>query len=397
MPGKQLRICLVTNDFPSLTETFITTKAVELSKKGHKVTVVKNQDNKVLNTSHISIVKQAGIETITTGSNTKKGLLQVLLKYPSLLFRCFSFSPKQFGKRLQEQLKINLLESQNFDIVHIEFSGLAIGYQKALEQTNAKTVVSCRGTAEKVKPLSDPLRGKQLEKLFATVNAIHCVSDDMAATIKPYCINPEKIFVNRPSIDADIFKRTKPYPQTNGSIQILTIGRFTFQKGYLFGFMALQKLHEMGISFNWTIVGDGPLKEEMLFHIHTLGLQNMVQLVGKKNRDEILDLYNIADVFLLTSVYEGIANVCLEAMCMELPVVATRSGGMEEVIENGVDGILCNNYDADSLATALAGITADAVKRKQMGIYARQKILNEYTIQKQADIFENKYLQLITT
>jgi colanic acid/amylovoran biosynthesis glycosyltransferase len=114
--------------------------------------------------------------------------------------------------------------------------------------------------------------------------------------------------------------------------------------------MAMQKLKNEGINFSWKIVGDGPLKEELLYHIHALQLQDCVELVGKKNRDEILDLYNNVDVFLLSSVYEGIANVCLEAMSMELPVVSTKSGGMEEVIIHGENGFLCEVYDVDSMA-----------------------------------------------
>lgn len=396
MSVKQLRICLVTNDFPSLTETFITTKALELSKKGHQVTVIKSLENNVLNASHIAQVKKAGIHVVTTQLQSKKDLLRLLFKYPFLLFRCFSFSLKTFSRQVQQQLKSYLLNQYNFDIIHIEFSGLAISYQKALEETNAKTLVSCRGTAEKVKPLSDPLRKEQLLKLFSTIDAIHCVSGDMAGTIQPYCNHPEKIFINRPSVDADVFQRRIPYPAKKERIEILTIGRFTFQKGYLIGLMAVKKLLQQGILFNWTIVGDGPLKEEIIFHIHTLGLQNVVHLAGKKNRDEILELYNNTDIFMLTSVYEGIANVCLEAMSMELPLVATKSGGMEEVIENGLDGMLCEIYDADSLAHSVMQISDDAEKRKEMGINARKKILKEFTLQRQANVFEEKYLELIT-
>ena len=397
MPDRKLHICLVTNEFPSLTETFITTKALELCKKGHRVTVIKNQENKIFNASHISLVKNSGIEILSAIQiNSKIDFVKIGFKYPLVVIKAFSFSLKVFTQNLQQQLKSHLLSKYDFDIVHVEFSGLAIHYQQALEASKAKTIVSCRGTAEKVKPLSDPHRIQLLKKLFSTVSAIHCVSQDMANTILPWCDKPGKIFVNRPSVDADIFRRTKPYSLDKKEIEILTIGRFTFQKGYIIGLMAAKKLMLQGVSFKWKIVGDGPMKEEIQFHIHTLGLQNVVVLVGKKNRDEILELYNTVDLFMLTSVYEGIANVCLEAMSMELPVVATKSGGMEEVIVDGLDGLLCNIYDADNLAHAVLSISADAVKRKIMGEKARQKVLNEFTIQRQANVFEEKYLQLTT-
>ncbi len=396
MSDKKLHICLVVNEFPGLTETFITTKALELCKKGHKVTVIKNQENKLVNTSHILAVKQAGIKIITAPeAGSIKSLLQLLFKYPLVALQSFSFSLKKYAHNFQKSLKSYLLKKYSFDIVHVEFSGLGVVYQKALEQTNAKTIVSCRGTAEKVKPLSEPHRKEQLKNLFATVSSIHCVSQDMANTIAPFCNNEtSKIFINRPSIDTAVFKRVKPYGEQRASIEILSIGRFTFQKGYLIGLMAMQILHQKGTPFTWTIVGDGPLKEEMIYHINALGIKDKVMLVGKKSRDEILELYNTTDIFLLSSVYEGIANVCLEAMSMELPVVATKSGGMEEVIEHGKDGLLCNTYNPESIADAVLSISKNAELRKLMGGHARQKVMNEFTIQKQADIFEQKYLQL---
>ncbi len=397
MSDKKMHICLVVNEFPGLTETFITTKALELSKKGHKVTVIKNQDNRLVNTSHIVAVKQAGIKIISAPeAGSLSSLFILLFKYPSIALQSSTFSIKEFAHNFQKNLKSHLLKKYSFDIVHVEFSGLGVAYQKALEQTTAKTIVSCRGTAEKVKPLSEPHRKEQLKKLFESVSSIHCVSQDMANTIAPFCNDLSKIFINRPSIDTSIFKRVNPYPKQKATIAILSIGRFTFQKGYLIGLMAMHILHKNGIAFTWTIVGDGPLKEEMIYHINALCIQDKVKLIGKKNRDEILELYNSTDIFLLTSFYEGIANVCLEAMSMELPVVATKSGGMEEVIEHGKDGFLCNTYDPESIAEAVKGIFNDADQRKLMGVHARQKVMNEFTIQKQADIFEKKYQQLIS-
>jgi colanic acid/amylovoran biosynthesis glycosyltransferase len=256
-------------------------------------------------------------------------------------------------------------------------------------------VVSCRGTAEKVKPISEPNRKDQLRKLFSKVDAIHCVSQDMASTIHPFCNQPDKIFVNRPSIDPAVFKRAKPYAQPGAVLQIFTIGRFTFQKGYLIGLMAMHKLKSLGVQFKWKIVGDGPLKEEMLYHIHALQLQDCVELVGKKNRDEILELYNNTDVFLLPSVYEGIANVCLEAMSMELPVVSTKSGGMEEVIVHGENGLLCEVYDVDSIAENVKWLTQNPGLLKGLGVNARKTIIERFTISRQVDVFEEQYANLI--
>ena len=217
----------------------------------------------------------------------------------------------------------------------------------------------------------------------------------MAKTIEPYCNNNSKIFINRPSIDAEVFKRSKSYPAGSSKLQILTIGRFTFQKGYLIGLMAMRQLKTEGVQFEWLIVGDGPLKEEMLFHIHTLQLTDCVKLTGKKNRDEILDLYNTVHMFLLPSVYEGIANVCLEAMSMELPVVSTKSGGMEEVIVHGQNGLLCEIYDVVSIAENVKQLAQNPGLATTLGANARKTVLDKFTLQRQANVFEEQYLKMV--
>jgi colanic acid/amylovoran biosynthesis glycosyltransferase len=124
-------------------------------------------------------------------------------------------------------------------------------------------------------------------------------------------------------------------------------------------------------------------------------LQDCVELLGKKNRDEILELYNNADVFLLPSVYEGIANVCLEAMSMELPVVSTKSGGMEEVIVHGQNGLLCEVYDVDSIAENVKWLTQNRDLLKELGVQARKTIIESFTISRQVDVFEEQYSKLM--
>ncbi|HEX8460343.1 MAG TPA: glycosyltransferase family 4 protein [Segetibacter sp.] len=396
MQIKPLHICIVTNEFPALTETFITTKVLELSKRGHRITVVRNQQNKTINSSHVKLVEDAGIKILQYEEPTAgKGLVQAFFTNPLFFIKAFSFSPAVFKKNYKSLLQMNLLTKDDFDIIHFEFSGLAVGYLQTIKKLLPKVVVSCRGTAEKVKPVSEPARKEQLRKLFENVDAIHCVSDDMADTILPYCKSADKIFVNRPSIDATVFNRSEAHQATDEVLQILSIGRFTFQKGYLIGLMAMKKLKEKGVKFKWKIVGDGPQKEEILYYIHSLHLNDCVELLGKKNRDEILALYNSNDVYLLCSVYEGIANVCLEAMSMQLPVVATKSGGMEEVIEHGVNGLLCELYNPDSIADNLEIIATNRDLIPVFGANARATILQRFTIQQQADVFEREYNKLV--
>lgn len=389
-----LHVCIVTGEFPALSETFITTKALELCRRGHKVTVVKNQHHGHINQSHLEEVKKEGIEVLSlVDSSSTVALLKIVLRHPFLLLRSLSLDLNAFKRKLKSQLQLRLLKKHRYDVIHFEFSGLAVAYSGVFHELKNRIVVSCRGTAEKVKMLTQPGRAEKLSEVFRAVDAVHCVSEDMASTIAPYC-SREKIFVNRPSVDAKVFQRAKPY--TPGvKFNILSIGRFTFQKGYLLGLLAIKELSLKGANFNWTIVGDGPQLEELQYHIDAMKLGGCVKLPGKKSRDEIVSLYNDADIFFLPSVYEGIANVCLEAMSMELPVVATKSGGMEEVIEHGLNGMLAEVYDHQQMAEHLYALYNDFDMRRTTGVNARKRILRSFTIQQQAEVFEEQYRNLI--
>ena len=124
-------------------------------------------------------------------------------------------------------------------------------------------------------------------------------------------------------------------------------------------------------------------------------LQDCVELLGTKKRNEIMDLLHISDIYFLPSVYEGIANAALEAMSMELPVVCTTSGGMDEVITHEKNGMLSPVYDSDSMALNLAKLISNIELRNTLGVAARLTVIEKFDIQTQVSRFENIYTQLI--
>lgn len=386
-----MNIAIVVNNFPTNSETFIINKVLALANANNTVSVIRLAASgskdlmNLYNFKSISNIKILDAEI----PNTPKQLIKLMVTKPAIFISSYSANKKQLYQNLRKTILLKLFNN-NFDIVHFEFSGIAVGFLDILPLIKANTVMSCRGSAEKVKLLTEPERQENFSKTVQLIHAIHCVSNDMKQTILPYCKNADKIFVNRPAIDASFFqpqKNTNVFPE----ISILSIGRFTFQKGYIFGLLAIKKLVDIGYNVTWNIIGDGPQNEEIIFHIHTLQLQKHVQLLGKKNKDEVNANMQTANIFLLTSVYEGIPNVVLEAMAMELPVVTTKSGGVDEVIETGIDGFIAPLYDVETIANQLEYLIANPQKAKQMGKAAREKILQSYTLQRQLVVFQEAY------
>lgn len=391
-----MKIGIVVNGFPENSETFIINKVLALANEGVQVVVVRlnsSGNQSLMSVYNFQANKNIQIVDPTLPSSMFQ-LVLFFLKSPSLILKSFRLNKDNFFQNIRQNYFIHFFNNQQFDIVHFEFSGLAVSFLSILKFIKPATVLSCRGSAEKVKTLTEPKRAERLTQAIDSVSAVHCVSDDMKKTITPFCNNLSKVFINRPAIDVKFFSPNKIASGFNG-INVLSIGRFTFQKGYLIGILAIKQLVDKGISVQWNIIGDGPQMEEMIFHIHELKLQNHIILHGKKNKNEVSDWMNKSDIFLLTSVYEGIPNVVLEAMAMELPVVTTKSGGVEEVIEHGVDGFITPLYDIDGVSKYLEELINNKNLCIQMGIAARKKILNDYSIQRQLKLFVEAYSKIV--
>lgn len=382
-----MRIAIIVDTFPSVSETFISNKVRYMANRGHQLFVVCNKKNDTL-FNHLF----AGNKNVSVVLFSKQKLLQYLSLHPGESIAALS-KGKDFQKHIYRKFKINTINDCEADIVHFGFSGIAVAFLPGMQDIKAKKGVSCRGSAEYIKLLAHDERKRLVKMLFDQVDTIHCVSGNMRQTILPYCNKPEKIFINFPSVDVNRFRRSSEYIQHNPLI-ILSVGRFVFQKGYLIGLLAIKKLKELNKNFRWHIVAGGP-QDEMIFHINELGLNGYVVLLGAKLNDEVLQLYNGADIFFLPSISEGIANVVLEAMSMQLPVVSTRCGGMAEVITHGKDGLLADVYDSDKLAENLLQLMDNEPLRKNLGAEARKRVAARFNIDTQAAKFEEVYKALL--
>jgi len=127
-------------------------------------------------------------------------------------------------------------------------------------------------------------------------------------------------------------------------------------------------------NIRWFMVGDGPERPAVEAEIAGLGLQGRVQLLGE--RRDIPQLLSAADAFVLTSVSEGIPVTVLEAMAAQLPVVATRVGGLPELVREGETGLLVPPGDPGAVVRACQVMIADREKSRMWG-RAGQKLVED--------------------
>jgi len=359
-----------------------------LCSRGHSVTVFCSEKNEYLLDELFPGVSNLELKLLNKATIFKNWMLFPFIGINKLNFHRALIPQIYYAARA---LTINKAKA---DIIHFEFSGIGIDYLDAIETIHAKKVVSCRGSAEKVKLLIYDERKNLFSELLKKVDSVHCVSQDMVQTILPYCDEPDKIFVNYPSIDTGFFMRTKKKVWDN-HIHILSVGRFTFQKGYPNALFTMQYLKKQNLPFTWIIAGRGAAAEEFIFKIHEFGLKGNIILAGTKPRREVKELMENADVFYLPSLYEGVANVVLEAMSMELPVVVTKSGGMAEVITHGEDGLLADVFDFRAQAEHILNLAKDRELAEKLGKNARKKVIEKFNLEKQTTIFETVYHELL--
>jgi glycosyltransferase involved in cell wall biosynthesis len=138
------------------------------------------------------------------------------------------------------------------------------------------------------------------------------------------------------------------------------------------------------------VVGDGPLRDELRTAARGLGIDGYISWVGFQN--EPAKLLRAMDVFALPSQLEGSPNVVLEAMAMGLPVIATRIGGIVDLIEENTTGILIRPGDADELAIALRGLLSDAGLRASLGLAARSRAVEVFSLSRNVQRLIDLYL-----
>ena len=118
-------------------------------------------------------------------------------------------------------------------------------------------------------------------------------------------------------------------------------------------------------SAHFLLVGDGPLRKQFLADVQKAGLTDNMHLMGY--RDDIPELLRLFDVFVLTSLWEGLPRVFAQAMCATLPIVATDVDGAPEAIEDGVTGYLAQPKDVDRMAWGVLRLLDDPHLRAEMG------------------------------
>lgn len=181
---------------------------------------------------------------------------------------------------------------------------------------------------------------------------------------------------------------------TKKGLKIISVGRFVEQKDYLTSIKAIRFLidnYNSNYKISYSIIGYGKLEEQIRFWIKESDISEIVNLVI--NPDDTYEYYKNSDIFLMTSIFEGLPNSIMEAMSYSLPIVATDVGDINQLVKDGVNGYLTKIGDYKEIADKLNILIQSYKKRIVFGEKSYQILKKNYSF----EIFQKRYIEFIET
>lgn len=386
---KNKRIAIYTGELPP--PTFIDRLIVGLADAGHTILLFGSIQKKIS-------YQHQNIQVIGYSGRWSKFLQ--LIKYSVLLFFLKNSKKKRLDNLLKVQNRSTYFDKMKYypilyyqpEIFHLQWAK-GIADWVWVKEFDMKLFVSLRGAHINYTPVSEPKYAEIYKKYFPLVDGFHAVSNAIAEEALKYNVSKEKTRVVYSGLNLNKIEFRISRRQEN-EIQIISVGRSHWKKGYNYALDAMRILKEENIKFKYTIVGVD-LNEELQFQKAQLGLVDDILFIEKLSFEEVVDKIRKSAILLLPSVEEGIANVVLEAMALGTLVISTNCGGMAEVIEDNSNGYLVPTRDSEAIAKAVkAALKLNDAQRETMIVKAREYIEENHSEQEMINAMQNLYDKL---
>lgn len=259
------------------------------------------------------------------------------------------------------------------DVFHLQWAR-SIEDWLWVQEFGIKLVISLRGAHINYTPITEAGVAELYLRYFPQVDGFHAVSQAIGREAQKYGALPEKIKVVYSGLpESNFVSEVKP---KNKVFKILSVGRNHWKKGYNYALDCMKILSDKGVTFEYTIIGAKDV-EELEFQKSDLGLKDLVSFKSNVPFAEVQQLMQQADLVLLPSVEEGIANVVLEAMQLGTLVLTTDCGGMNEVIEDEKNGFIVPVRNPQKMAEAIMKIISLSESEKQAIIKEAQLTIQQ--------------------
>lgn len=292
-----------------------------------------------------------------------------------------------------------LIRRERVDLVQTHTFGTSVYAATAGFLCRIPVVATLHGFVDLAR--DDARRAIKLRALSTGTRRIVCVSHSLRrALLEESPLRPEHVAVIFNGVDAARF-----HPGRNQALRrelgvaddellVGAVGNVRRAKGYEILLEATALLARDGVRCRIVIAGiaDGPLFAELEARRAALGLGSMVRFIGF--RDDVDEFYRALDIYVLTSHSEGFSLSTVQALASGLPVVATRCGGPEEIVTDGVDGVLTPPGSPREIAAAIATLANDPARRSRLAGAARGAADSRFSTGAMLGAYQNLYEEL---
>jgi colanic acid/amylovoran biosynthesis glycosyltransferase len=297
--------------------------------------------------------------------------------------------------QLKQQNLTTALQHIQPDVVHVQWVSHISLFEDLLISQTYKFVLSQRGFQTNVRPFVDKANYIYLQTWLPHFSGFHSVSQAISKVGNKIYKSQNKIdHVVYTGLDLSLFKFKHEVIQ-NQTLKIISVGRAHWIKGYDIAIKSMAELKVQGLQFHYQIIG-GENDQELLFLIEDLGLTSDVELLPQLPQRDVFELMSSADVFLMPSIEEGIANVAVEAMALGCPVISSNCGGMEELISHQKEGWIVPVHDEEAMAAQILEFSQlDSEYIQSIKDAARLKVEQQHTEMKMVEGMMGLYHRVV--
>src|SRR5437870_4684520 len=348
------RIAYVVNVFPKLSETFIANEMAELRQRGVEVRILS--------------LRQTS-EQLRHGIGTEAGLGQRVV-----------YDPREFRAVLRE-FRPELLHA------HFATEPTAAARELAAE-LRVPFTFTAHGYDIYRRPPAD------FADRASAASAVITVSEANARYIvKTFGVPTAQVHVIPCGVNAERFS---PHGERLEPPHVVCVARLSPVKNLGLLLEACASLRARGVQFRCALIGDGPCRDELEAMRARLGLARVVELAGAAEQAEVLAWWQRATVAVLTSESEGMPVSLMEAAACGVPAVAPAVGGIPELVEDGVTGLLVPVGDTQALAAALEQLLRNPELAARMGMAARRRVEERFSLMGQVDRLLALWAELVS-
>ena len=289
------------------------------------------------------------------------------------------------------------LRGHNVDVLHVHTGAFLFGATAAAISRGPVSVYTEHGrfkTRSLLPQIEDRISGRFIDRIVAVSKELeHYLVQDVRLPAHKIQTVLNGIETRRLAYRPKPIRLLDEFGLSQSTRILGTVARLDEVKDQFSMLKAFQMVREKYPDSRLFLVGDGPMRHLLSDYIERSGLSSFVTITGY--RQDIPDILNLFDVFLLSSLSEGTSISLLEAMASGVPPVVTRVGGNVSIVDDRVDGLLVEPRAVREMSDAIVQLLLDDSKRRLFGERAMEKVRETFSLDRMVEIYTGIYFDLL--